>query len=380
MIPINKRKIGVCILFSIVTFGIYQIYWEYLLVKNTRAIQKDESSCTAEMLCLVFVPFYYLFWWFTRGKIVKDKFAEHGYSSIGNEIAYLILGIFGFSIVSMAIMQNDFNSLKFESTQSIQRSDISPRRRTAMDAENIFEIKGLKKSFGDHEVLKGIDISVDKGEVVSIIGASGSGKSTLLRCINLLEDPTGGEIIYRGNNILDSGFDLRQYRAKVSMVFQQFNLFNNMNVLKNCMIGQIKVLGRSKEEAREKALYYLDKVGMSAYIDARPAQLSGGQKQRVAIARALSMDSEVILFDEPTSALDPEMVGEVLLVMKSLAESGMTMLVVTHEMQFAKDVSSRVIFMDNGVVAEDAPPSTIFNAPKNPRTKEFLYRVLNKDI
>ncbi|MBR1677657.1 MAG: ATP-binding cassette domain-containing protein [Clostridia bacterium] len=380
MIPINKRKIGVCILFSIVTFGIYQIYWEYLLVKNTRAIQKDESSCTAEMLCLVFVPFYYLFWWFTRGKIVKDKFAEHGYSSIGNEIAYLILGIFGFSIVSMAIMQNDFNSLKFESTQSIQRSDISPRRRTAMDAENIFEIKGLKKSFGDHEVLKGIDISVDKGEVVSIFGASGSGKSTLLRCINLLEDPTGGEIIYRGNNILDSGFDLRQYRAKVSMVFQQFNLFNNMNVLKNCMIGQIKVLGRSKEEAREKALYYLDKVGMSAYIDARPAQLSGGQKQRVAIARALSMDSEVILFDEPTSALDPEMVGEVLLVMKSLAESGMTMLVVTHEMQFAKDVSSRVIFMDNGVVAEDAPPSTIFNAPKNPRTKEFLYRVLNKDI
>ena len=249
-----------------------------------------------------------------------------------------------------------------------------------MNAENIFEIKGLKKSFGDHEVLKGIDISVHKGEVVSIIGASGSGKSTLLRCINLLEDPTGGEIIYRGNNILDSGFDLRQYRAKVSMVFQQFNLFNNMNVLKNCMIGQIKVLGRSKEEAREKALYYLDKVGMSAYIDARPAQLSGGQKQRVAIARALSMDSEVILFDEPTSALDPEMVGEVLLVMKSLAESGMTMLVVTHEMQFAKDVSSRVIFMDNGVVAEDAPPSTIFNDPKNPRTKEFLYRVLNKDI
>ena len=246
--------------------------------------------------------------------------------------------------------------------------------------ELLFKICGLKKSFGDHEVLKGIDLSVKKGEVVSIIGASGSGKSTFLRCVNLLETPTGGEIYYRDADILSRNFDVRHYRAKVGMVFQQFNLFENMNVLKNCMIGQQKVLNRSKEEARQKALYYLDKVGMSEYVLAKPRQLSGGQKQRVAIARSLSMDSEVILFDEPTSALDPEMVGEVLLVMKALADSGMTMLVVTHEMQFAKDVSSRVIFMDNGVIAEDDSPEVIFNSPKNPRTKEFLKRILNKDI
>ncbi|MBO4323673.1 MAG: amino acid ABC transporter ATP-binding protein [Clostridia bacterium] len=247
-------------------------------------------------------------------------------------------------------------------------------------AENVIEIKNLTKSFGDHEVLKGIDLSVEKGEVVSIIGASGSGKSTLLRCVNLLETPTGGEILFKGENIEDKTFDLRHYRAKVGMVFQQFNLFDNMNALKNCMIGQELVLGRGKEEAKEIALKYLDLVGMSEYINARPEQLSGGQKQRVAIARSLAMDSEVILFDEPTSALDPEMVGEVLLVMKSLAESGLTMLVVTHEMQFARDVSTRVVFMDNGVIAEDDKPEVIFNSPKNPRTREFLKRILNEDI
>ena len=247
-------------------------------------------------------------------------------------------------------------------------------------SENLFEIKGLKKSFGDHEVLKGIDLTVQKGEVVSIIGASGSGKSTFLRCINLLETATDGEIIYNGNNILDKNFNVRQYRAKVGMVFQQFNLFDNMNALQNCVIGQRKVLKRSKAEAEANAYKFLKKVGMGEYVDARPRQLSGGQKQRVAIARSLAMDCEVILFDEPTSALDPEMVGEVLSVMKDLAESGMTMLVVTHEMNFARDVSSRVIFMDGGVIAEDGVPEVIFNSPQNPRTREFLHRILNEDI
>lgn len=246
--------------------------------------------------------------------------------------------------------------------------------------ESIIKIINLRKSFGDHEVLKGVDLDVKKGEVVSVIGASGSGKSTMLRCINLLETPSGGEILYNGNSILAPDFDLASYRAKVGMVFQQFNLFNNMNVLKNCVIGQVKVLKRTKEEAEKIALEYLGKVGMSAFINARPAQLSGGQKQRVAIARALAMNPDVLLFDEPTSALDPEMVGEVLSVMKELAKTGLTMIVVTHEMQFAKDVSSRVVFMDGGYVAEDNSPEVIFNEPENPRTKEFLYRVLNKDI
>ncbi|MBO4573196.1 MAG: amino acid ABC transporter ATP-binding protein [Clostridia bacterium] len=247
-------------------------------------------------------------------------------------------------------------------------------------SEYVFEIKGLVKNFGKNEVLKGIDLSVKQGEVVSIIGASGSGKSTFLRCLNLLEQPTGGNILYHGECITDKSFNIRSYRTKVGMVFQQFNLFNNMTVLKNCMIGQQTVLKRSKEEAKANALKYLEKVGMAQFIDAKPRQLSGGQKQRVAIARSLAMDCEVILFDEPTSALDPEMVGEVLLVMKDLAESGLTMLVVTHEMQFAKDVSSRVIFMDNGVIAEDDKPEVIFDSPSNPRTREFLYRILNKDI
>lgn len=243
-------------------------------------------------------------------------------------------------------------------------------------SNTIFEIRGLQKTFGDHKVLKNISFSVEKGEVVCIIGASGSGKSTMLRCLNLLEEPTGGEIIYCGDNILAKDFNHNAYRTKVGMVFQQFNLFNNMNVLKNCIIGQTKVLKRDKKEAEKTARYFLEKVGMSEFINAKPRQLSGGQKQRVAIARALSMNPEVLLFDEPTSALDPEMVGEVLQVMKDLAKSGLTMLVVTHEMGFAKDVSSRVIFMDEGVIAEDNTPSIIFTNPQNPRTKEFLSRVL----
>ena len=246
--------------------------------------------------------------------------------------------------------------------------------------DNIIEIKNLQKSFGEHDVLKGIDLDVRRGEVVSIIGASGSGKSTMLRCLNPLETPSSGDILYMGESILDKKFDIAKYRAKVGMVFQQFNLFNNMSVLENCVLGQMKVLKRGREEAEKTASEYLNRVGMGAFIKARPAQLSGGQKQRVAIARALAMNPDVLLFDEPTSALDPEMVGEVLSVMKTLAKTGLTMLVVTHEMQFAKDVSTRVIFMDKGVVAEDASPDVIFDNPRNPRTREFLYRVLNKDI
>lgn len=242
--------------------------------------------------------------------------------------------------------------------------------------EKVIDIKHLNKSFGSHEVLKDIDFSVNKGEVVCIIGSSGSGKSTLLRCVNLLETPSGGEIIYNGENILDDNHNIYEYRTKLGMVFQQFNLFNNHNVLSNCVVGQIKVLKRSKEEAEKVAMKYLKVVGMDKYINAKPKQLSGGQKQRVAIARALSMEPDVILFDEPTSALDPEMVGEVLKVMKELAESGLTMLVVTHEMDFAREVSDRVVFMNNGVIEEEGTPEEIFNNPKKERTREFLKRTL----
>jgi len=244
--------------------------------------------------------------------------------------------------------------------------------------EKVIDIQHLSKSFGAHEVLKDIDFSVSKGEVVCIIGSSGSGKSTLLRCVNLLEKPSGGQIIYHGKNILNDEHDPVEYRAKLGMVFQQFNLFNNHNVLGNCTVGQIKVLKRSKEEAKKTAMKYLQVVGMEAFVNAKPKQLSGGQKQRVAIARALSMEPEVMLFDEPTSALDPEMVGEVLIVMKSLAESGLTMLVVTHEMAFAEEVADRVVFMDKGVIAEEGTPVQIFNNPTQERTKEFLKRTLKK--
>jgi len=243
-------------------------------------------------------------------------------------------------------------------------------------SDAILEIRHLSKAFGSHEVLRDIDFTVNKGDVTSIIGASGSGKSTLLRCINLLETPTSGEIIYHGNNILAKGTNPAAYRAKVGMVFQSFNLFNNMTVLDNCMVGQIKVLKKSKEEAREVALRYLDQVGMTPYINAKPRQISGGQKQRVAIARALAMEPEVLLFDEPTSALDPEMVGEVLDVMRSLAASGMTMLVVTHEMAFARDVSNHVVYMNTGVICEEGSPEDIFAHPTKPETQEFLSRFL----
>ena len=241
-------------------------------------------------------------------------------------------------------------------------------------SEMILQVNHLSKSFGKHEVLKDIDFTVNKGDVISVIGASGSGKSTLLRCINLLETPTSGEILYHGTNVADRKVKAHEYRSHVGMVFQSFNLFNNMTVLQNCMIGQVKVLKRSKAEAREKALYFLEKVGMLPYINAKPRQISGGQKQRVAIARALAMDPEVLLFDEPTSALDPEMVGEVLTVMQNLAQEGMTMLVVTHEMAFARDVSSRVVFMANGVICEQGTPEDVFGNPQRQETKDFLTR------
>ena len=241
-------------------------------------------------------------------------------------------------------------------------------------SENILEIRHLGKSFGTHEVLRDIDFTVKKGDVISIIGASGSGKSTLLRCVNLLETPSSGQILYHGTDVAGRGVNSPEYRSHVGMVFQSFNLFNNMSVLKNCMVGQMKVLKRSKEEARQQALKYLEKVGMAPYINAKPRQISGGQKQRVAIARALAMDPEVLLFDEPTSALDPEMVGEVLNVMQTLAQEGMTMLVVTHEMAFARDVSSQVVFMHQGVICEQGTPAQVFGAPQQQETKEFLAR------
>ncbi len=243
--------------------------------------------------------------------------------------------------------------------------------------EEILKIEHLVKDFGNNKVLKDIDFSVNKGDVISIIGSSGSGKSTLLRCINMLEDATGGSILYHGKDILKGEVNEDAYRTRVGMVFQSFNLFNNYTVLDNCILGQTHALKRNKTEAKAKAMQYLTKVGMDQYINAKPRQLSGGQKQRVAIARALSMDPEVLLFDEPTSALDPEMVGEVLDVMSNLARTGMTMLVVTHEMAFARDISSRVMFMSDGKIEEEGSPKEIFYNPKSERTKEFLSRFTN---
>lgn len=241
----------------------------------------------------------------------------------------------------------------------------------------IIEIKHLKKSYGQNEVLKDISLSVNKGEVISIIGSSGSGKSTFLRSINLLEEPTAGEILFHGQDVLAKDYNLTEYREKLGMVFQSFNLFENLNVLENAVVAQTTVLKRSREEAEKIAKENLTKVGMTEqYWKAKPKQLSGGQKQRVAIARALSVNPEAMLFDEPTSALDPEMVGEVLKTMQDLAKSGLTMIIVTHEMEFARDVSDRVIFMDKGVIAEEGTPEQIFEHPQQERTKEFLQRFL----
>ena len=241
-------------------------------------------------------------------------------------------------------------------------------------SEPILQVKHLEKSFGTHQVLKDIDFAVEKGEVISVIGSSGSGKSTLLRCINMLEIPSGGEILFEGKPVSYRPKDKNRFRSRVGMVFQSFNLFANMSALKNCMIG-VQIVGKKRrQEAEELAQKYLKVVGMSAYRNARPAQLSGGQKQRVAIARALCMQPDLLLFDEPTSALDPEMVGEVLAVIRSLAESGITMVIVTHEMMFAKEISSRVVFMDSGIILEQGTPDQVFNYPQQERTKEFLSR------
>ncbi len=246
-----------------------------------------------------------------------------------------------------------------------------------MASNHILEIRHLSKSFGKHVVLRDIDFTVDSGDVTCIIGASGSGKSTLLRCVNMLETPTTGEILFHENDITERNMNVPKYRSKVGMVFQSFNLFNNLTVLDNCIVGQTKVLKKNKEEAKKSALYYLEKVGMAPYINAKPRQLSGGQKQRVAIARALAMEPEVLLFDEPTSALDPQMVGEVLAVMRTLASEGLTMIIVTHEMAFARDVSNHVVFMADGVIEEEGTPSDIFGNPQKLKTKEFLGRFMN---
>ena len=245
-----------------------------------------------------------------------------------------------------------------------------------MANEKVLEIHHLSKTFGTNVVLRDVDFSVNAGDVTCIIGASGSGKSTLLRCINLMETPTTGEIMYHDVDITDRKMSVPSYRTKVGMVFQSFNLFNNMTVLENCLVGQVKVLKKDKEEARKKAMMYLEKVGMSPYINAKPRQLSGGQKQRVAIARALAMEPEVLLFDEPTSALDPQMVGEVLAVMRTLAKEGLTMIIVTHEMAFARDVSSHVVYMAGGIIEEEGKPEEIFGNPKKNSTKEFLNRFM----
>ena len=246
-----------------------------------------------------------------------------------------------------------------------------------MEKELIVSVCDLQKSFGEREILKGISFDIHRGDVTCIIGPSGSGKSTLIRCVNFLEHPSGGHIEYRGTDVMQAFKKLPLYRTKVGMVFQSFNLFNNMTVLENCMVGQVKVLGKNKEEAKATALKYLNHVGMDSYVNAKPHQLSGGQKQRVAIARALALEPEVLLMDEPTSALDPEMVGEVLRVIRDLAKEGFTMVIVTHEMAFARDVSNRVIFIDQGVIAEEGEPKELFSNPKNQRTRDFLSRFQN---
>ena len=246
--------------------------------------------------------------------------------------------------------------------------------------ETILSLKHMQKSFGDHQVLRDISFDINKGEIVTIIGPSGGGKSTTLRCINLLEEPTGGEIDFHGENILTPGYDRNHFRSKVGMVFQQFDLFENKNVLQNCMIGQELVLKRSKDEARKIAMENLKKVGMEPFVNAKPSQLSGGQQQRVAIARAICMNPEVLLFDEPTSALDPEMVGEVLDVMQKLSTTGLTMVIVTHEMGFAKQISDNVLFISDGIVTEQGHPDEIFDHPQNVKTQKFLNNFRKMDF
>ena len=373
MIPVNKRKIVVCILLSIVTLGIYQIYWQYLLVKNTRAIQEDNSSCIGEMLCLMFVPFYSLLWWFTRGKIIRLKFAKQGRPAIGSEIAYLILSIFGFTIISMAIMQTDFNSLRSESTLSIRH----------MTSDNtILEVVDLYKSFGNTSVLNGVSFSLKKGEVLSVIGSSGGGKTTLLRCLNFLEKADSGTIRVAFHATAGEKAEVSDdAQSSFGLVFQQFNLFPQYNVIENLMLAPKLRAKREKtytpklaEEIRSRATKLLATVGLSEKENAYPCELSGGQQQRVAIARALMLSPEILCFDEPTSALDPELTGEVLKAIRALRSSDRTMIIVTHEMEFARNVSDKVIFMADGLIEEMGTPEEVFNHPRSKKTKAFLGR------
>lgn len=278
-------------------------------------------------------------------------------------------------VIASDVQNTSLDVENLDDNASVNTTDTATENTSESAAAPVIEVRHLGKTFGTHEVLKDIDFDVDKGDVTCIIGSSGSGKSTLLRCINLFETPTAGEIYFHGEDVTKTK-SAPKYREKVTMVFQSFNLFNNMSVLANCTIGPRKVLKMKKAEANDVAMKYLELVGMSAYVNAKPRQLSGGQKQRVAIARALAMSPEVILFDEPTSALDPEMVGEVLEVMKELAKSGLTMIVVTHEMAFARDVANKVVFMDGGVIVEEGKPEQIFTAPKEERTRAFLSRML----
>ncbi len=263
-----------------------------------------------------------------------------------------------------------------EALESMEETDRNDGRQQFIATNPVLEINHLGKNFGDHAVLLDIDFKTYSGDVICIIGSSGSGKSTLLRCINMLETPSSGLILHKGKTIPSTGALTADYRSKVGMVFQQFNLFSNQTVLENCMLGLRKVLKMSKTEARARAIKYLKKVGMAPYINAKPHQLSGGQQQRVAIARALSMEPEVLLFDEPTSALDLGMVGEVLDVMRNLAKEGLTMIIVTHELAFARDVSTRIVFMDRGIIVEDAQPDILFTNPREARTREFLTRFM----
>ena len=244
------------------------------------------------------------------------------------------------------------------------------------DKHTLISVENLQKSFGDLVVLNGIDLTINQGDVLVIVGPSGSGKSTFLRCLNRLEESTGGSIYFNGEDITAPGVNINKHRQKMGMVFQQFNLFPHLTIMRNLTIGPMKLLGKNKEEAERKALELLNRVGLGDRANSYPNQLSGGQKQRVAIVRALCMEPEVMLFDEPTSALDPEMVGEVLEVMQELAQDGMTMVCVTHEMGFAREVATRVIFIDEGKIVEEGPPAEIFNTPKHPRLQEFLSKVL----
>ncbi|MBQ9414264.1 MAG: ATP-binding cassette domain-containing protein [Clostridia bacterium] len=374
MAPINTRKIALCVILSIITFGIYPIYWYYLLVKNIRILKNDDSSCVGEMLCLTLVPFYYLFWWYTCSKVVANELENRGCTIHGNPTTYLLLSIFGLDIIALAIMQANFNSLASIFLKFIPQNP-----------NNILEVQNLQKSFGDNTVLRDISFVVPKGSVMSIIGPSGSGKSTLLRCMTLLETADNGSISY-GNLAMalplsdDRCFyapkkTLQEIRGRFGLVFQNFNLFPHMTVLHNLTEAPIRVKKQPKPQAEATARALLDKVGLADKADAYPCELSGGQQQRVAIARALAMQPEILFFDEPTSALDPELTGDILKVIRSLAEEHMTMVVVTHEMKFARDVSDYVIFMDNGVIVEQGDPRDVIDNPQNARTQAFLSRL-----